>query len=459
MSALHIRNSERLQEMISALVAEAQAQSQSITGVQPANPEKKDHFAKQLAAFAGVRGRPLFFDYVSSGLGHGPYVQLEDGSVKIDLINGIGVHILGHSHPALVKASIEGSLEDVVNQGHLQAGALYQEVSQKLVDMAKGSRLKHCWLTTCGTMANENALKMARQKNSPAKYVLAMANAFSGRSTMMAEITDNPNYKQGLPNYNEVLRVPFYDKFDAARSQELALQDLRKHIAEHPNEIAMFCFEPILGEGGYRVAPLEYYRPLLEECKQNNIAIWADEVQTFLRTGEAYAFQSLGFGDYVDICTVAKTAQIGATLYTEEYNPKPGLIAGTFAGATAALSSGMAVLEEMSGGSYFGENGRVAEIHKVFTSELQKICEGSCKGLLEDPDGMGLMVAVTPFGGNKEKVMKLIKHLFKNGVICFGCGKVPFRIRFLVPAIITNEQIKEAVSIMEKTILEVAKEF
>ena len=213
----------------------------------------------------------------------------------------------------------------------------------------------------------------------------------------------------------------------------------------------------MLGEGGYRSAPLSYYLPLFEECRKNGIAIWADEVQTFLRTGEAFAFQRIGFAEWVDLCTVAKTAQVAATLYTEEYNPKPGLIAGTFAGATAALSAGIAILDEMANGNYFGESGKVQKIHEDFVSQLRSLCEGSCRGLLEDPDGLGLMIAVTPFSGDKDKVNKLIKVLFANGVMSYTCGKDPLRVRFLVPAVITSEQIREAIGIIDKSIHEVQK--
>ncbi len=79
---------------------------------------------------------------------------------------------------------------------------------------------------------------------------------------------------------------------------------------------------------------------IFDFCKDKKIAIWADEVQTFTRTGQAFAFETLDIGNYIDICTIAKTAQVGATLYTEEYNPKPGLIAGTFSGSSSALAAG-----------------------------------------------------------------------------------------------------------------------
>src|SRR5690606_31280442 len=194
---------------------------------------------------------------------------------------------------------------------------------EKLVALAsKKSRLQHVWFSTCGTMANENALKMARQKNSPARMIVAFKNAFAGRSTMMAEVTDNPNFKQGLPEYNEVLRIPFYDKKDP-QSGEKTLAALKEHFAKHKGSICAFVFEPMLGEGGYQAAPREFFIPLLEYCKQEGVAIWADEVQTFCRTGEMFAFETLDIGSYIDLCTVAKTAQLGATFYTSEYNPKP----------------------------------------------------------------------------------------------------------------------------------------
>lgn len=448
--------SKSVDEDIQKLVNAVTQVGQSIEGVKPPDPSLEQEFKTITENFAQVRGRPLYWAFVSDGVGRGPYIACKDGSVKLDLINGIGVHMLGHSHPKVIAATLRGAMKDVVNQGHLQPGSEYLEMSQKLLKLAKGSRLKHVWLSTCGTMANESALKMARQKNSPAKYIISMENAFSGRSTMMAELTDNPDYKQGLPNYDEVLRIPFYDKFDPQSSQK-ALAKFMEHVAKYPNQIAAFCFEPMIGEGGYRSAPLEFFKPLFEECRKNKIAIWADEIQTFMRTGEAFAFQTLGFAEWVDIATIAKVAQVGATFYTEEYNPKPGLIAGTFAGATTALSAGNAILDEVTNGGYFGANGKIAAIHKSFISGLQKLSEGSCKGLLEDADGLGLMCAVTPFGGDKEKVNPLVKVLFKNGLMSYNCGKKPMRLRFLLPAILTEKDVQVAMQIIEKSVLEMAK--
>ena len=279
-----------------------------------------------------------------------------------------------------------------------------------------------------------------------------MKNAFAGRSTLMAEVTDNPAYKQGLPEYNEVLRIPNYDKRDP-QSTDKALRAMKEQYAKHPNDVSCFVFEPMLGEGGFVPTPREFFLPLLEFCKQNNIAVWADEVQTFARTGEFFAFETLELGDYVDIATIAKTVQLGATLYTNEYNPKPGLIAGTFSGGTSSMSAGLEIIEMLEEG-YLGPNGRIQQIHARFVEGLNQLNATTCRNLVQDAGGLGLMIAFTPFDGKKEQIEALIKKFFANGLIGFSCGKDPVRIRFLVPAIITDQQIDLALELVEKSILE-----
>ncbi len=437
------------------LISNTLKSSEHLNAVRSADPAKESLSKDMFAKYGKLRGRDLFFNFIGSGRGHGPYVELIDGSVKLDLINGIGINVLGHSHPEILKASVCGALSDVVMQGNLQPNQEYGQVLEKLVEVsARGSRLKYAWLTTCGAMAGENALKMARQKTNGARKVIAMENAFAGRSTIMAEITDNPAFREGLPTYDEVLRIPFYNKHDPESSQK-ALEMLNKHIEENKNNICVFCFEPMQGEGGYNVAPREYFIPLFESCRKANIPIWFDEVQTFCRTTEFYAFQTLKLGEYVDITTVAKSLQGAATLYTEELNPKAGLVSGTFAGSSSALASSKAVMDILDNDGYMGPQGKIQKIHNEFKQMLNEINEsGPCKGLLREAEGMGLMIGVIPLDGSKEKMMLLNKKLFNNGIICFGCGRGPFKLRFLLPAILETKHIQEAKVILQKSILE-----
>lgn len=448
-----IAQSAQIEKLVQNLVHEVGQLNSTLREVMPSSPALADAGKKEIDRAGQFRGRPLAYPYVGSGAGNGAFVELEDGSVKLDMINGIGIHLLGHSHPRVMAAAVRGALSDVINQGNLQPNKDYTLMIEKLSQLAgRKSRLKYAWLSTCGTMANESALKISRQKKTPARMMLSFQNAFAGRSTMMAELTDNPAYKVGLPEYHEVLRLPFYDRRDP-QSAEKTLNAMKAHIEKHEGNISVFSFEPMLGEGGYRPAPREFFLPLLNFCREKKIPIWADEVQTFTRTGEFFAFETLGIGEYIDLCTIAKTAQIGATLYTEEMNPAPGLIAGTFSGSSAALSAGLEILKIMEEG-YMGPQGRVMQIHHKFVGMLNRLNETTCKGKLVDAEGLGLMIAVTPLDGKKETVDKLLKNLFQKGVIAFSCGKDPVRIRFLVPAVIQDTEIEMVGRILEQVILE-----
>ena len=448
-----LKDSPAMNGLLDQMVAQVLAFSARIDGVRPPDPELAAGMRAAIQTVGEVRSRPLYYDFIGSGVGRGAYVELEDGSVKLDLINGIGIHLFGHSHPAVVRATLAGATSDVIHQGNLEPNAEYVNFMARMGRLgARHSRLRHVWLSTCGTMANENALKIARQKTG-GRLILTFKNAFAGRSTMMAEITDNAAYRVGLPEYHEVLRLPFYDP---AAPKDQTLRALNELVAQHGRQIACFAFEPMLGEGGYRAANHEFFRPLLEVCRAHQIPVWADEIQTFTRTGEFFAFETLGLGEYIDLCTVAKTAQNGVTLFTPEMKPDAGLLGGTFAGSTPALRAGDEMLRMLEEGNYLGPAGRVMDLHRRFKGMLDELNQTTCRGLLREAGGMGLMVAVTPLDGSKDMQGKLLKTLFKHGLICFGCGGNPYRIRFLLPVILTDEDIAVARQIIETSVLELA---
>lgn len=230
-----LRNSTEINSLLDNLVEQVMSISHRIQGVKGPDAGLEAQAQREIKAIGDVRSRPLFYNYVGSGAGRGPYVELEDGSVKMDLINGIGIHLFGHSHPRVVRATLKGSLADVVQQGNLQPNLEYREYSEKLASLVqKNSRMKFAWLATCGTMANENALKICRQKKTGTRMIMTFKNAFAGRSTMMSEITDNAAFKVGIPDYNEILRLPFYD---AKVPKDTTLNAMKEHVAKHEGKI------------------------------------------------------------------------------------------------------------------------------------------------------------------------------------------------------------------------------
>src|SRR5262245_37924904 len=131
-----LSSSAKINELVEGLVREVQRLGEGIKGVRPPQPDPDGRWKQMLERTNQLRGRPLFYDFIGSGIGRGPYVEVEDGSVKLDLINGIGVHILGHSHPQVIKAALKGSLSDIIMQGHLEPNTEYTKLSAKLIELA-----------------------------------------------------------------------------------------------------------------------------------------------------------------------------------------------------------------------------------------------------------------------------------------------------------------------------------
>lgn len=447
-------NDQKVNEAIQTLSEKLNEYKSHITGVKPPSKELEDSYQEKLEEFFENRGGKLFFPYLGSGLGHGPFVELADGSVKYDFISGIGVHYFGHSHTGIMKAMVKSSLGNTAMQGHLQQNMDSAHYVKSLLKHANknGADLAHCFLTTTGAMANENALKIAFQKTSPSTRVLAFEKCFSGRTIALANITDKPAYRDGLPEALNVDYIPFYDENNHRESIEKAKSKLEEHIQRHPGKHAAFIMELIQGEAGSFVGNKEYFETLIKVCKAHKIALIFDEVQTFARTSELFAFQHFELDQYVEIVTVGKTSQVCSTLFTKEYKPKPGLISQTFTTSTANLAAAQCILDSLMEGGYLGKDGKNMRLHAHFKAQLEKLSQ-KYPEKLQGPFGLGGMVALTLFKGDPKKTGEFTHKLFKNGVMGFMAGASPTRLRFLIPVgAIETEDIDAVVEIFEKTL-------
>jgi 4-aminobutyrate aminotransferase-like enzyme len=422
------------QKNLLAAIAEESLKLRQVRSV--GDSDVRRQFADSISTFNRNRGREVYYPYLSSGLGAGPYIELTDGSVKLDMITGIGINFFGHSHPALMEEVLLAASADIM-QGNLQPGVEAKDVLQAIlarVGTDKGSRLKHAWLTCSGTMANEIALKIIRQKKSPSTKVIAFEDCFAGRSTAMQEITDNAGYRQGQPLYGEAYHLPYYSpKMGLARSLEIAGGHLKWLTDRFPGKIAALMIELVQGEGGFNYAPREFYVKIFEQAKAAGLAIWVDEIQTFGRTGELFAYQTFGLHEWVDVVTVGKMLQACMVLYTEEYNPKPGLVAGTFSGSTVALRTAKRVLELLDEEKHLGSEGRTNQLSRRFRSNIESLSKGACSGMIGEIRTIGGMIAFEPFGGTMDDVKKVLMKLFDLGVVAFYCGHGPYLIRMLPP--------------------------
>jgi 4-aminobutyrate aminotransferase-like enzyme len=442
------------------ILLEALAEYQrDLSGVRSPDPNQKKSYDEVLTEFGRLRGGSLFFPYLGSGIGKGPLVELADASVKYDFISGIGVHHFGHSHPVLVEAALDAALNDTIMQGNLQQNVKSVEVARLLVSAAnrKGAELEHCFLSTSGAMANENALKIIFQKKCPRNRILAFEGCFAGRTLTLAQVTDKAAYRSGLPSTLFVDYVPFFDPARPGESTKISVECLKRHLSRYPGLHSAMIFELVLGEGGFYPGTSEFFRELMDVLKQNDVAVMVDEIQTFSRTTELFAFQSFELDQYVDVLTLGKSAQICATLFRDEFTPKPGLLSQTYTGSTSALYACDAIVRGLLEGDYFGPSGKIQRFHEYFEGKLNQIRDRT-GGLLSGPFGIGAMIAFTPFDGSEEKVKKFLYVLFDAGVIAFYAGHDPSRVRFLIPvAAIDFDHIDVVSEIVEKTLLRMHK--
>lgn len=429
-----------------------------ITGVKPANPELKESYDQLLKKMAEYRGGALFYNYLGTGIGKGPLVELADGSVKYDFITGIGVHYMGHSHPGVIEAQINGAISNTVMNGHLQQNT----DSAKLVELIStqacknGAEVKNVFLTTSGAMANENAFKMIFQKRYPAARFFSFEKCFSGRTLGMAFVTDKAAYRQGLPKTIDVDYIPFYNADDHKGSIDKAVYAMKKSITRFPGQHAGFIMELIQGENGSWVGHTEYFEALIKVCQENNVSVLVDEVQTFARTRELFAFQFFKLDKLVDVVTVGKNSQVCATLFKDDHKPKAGLMSQTFTGSSSQIAASNFIINEMVNGGYLGENGKIEKLHAHFKGHLEKLAK-KYPDKVAGPYGIGAMVAVTVFAGDEAKSKAFTMKLFENGVLSFMAGSSPTRVRFLMPIMATeNKHIDDVCEILEKTLNEMA---
>ncbi len=441
--------SSETQELAEKLFSSLLIEQKKFQNIAPPLPEKKKILEDLLDKYAKQKGRPSFYNYLSSGRGHGPFSELVDGSIKYDLIGGIGVGILGHSHPLHIRAHIESAMSDTVMCGNLLPYPEATELTEEILQSVSKTRLKHFWFSGSGSFANDTALKILWQKTAPHYRIFAFEKGFAGRSVATQEITYNSAYREGMPQLLNIDHIPHFDSHSPKTALKKTIKALEDAWNKNPGEFSAITFELIQGEAGFIYRTKEYYEGVCKWAKEKKLFIWIDEVQTFGRTTELFAFQMFGLDDYVDIVTVGKALQTCGVLYTEDLNPRPGLIAGTFNGSLSALNAGKKTIRYLLDGPFYGPQGKIANIEKVFKEKLTGLSD-----LIGEIHGIGTMISFELIPNSKENTIKFIKLLFDNGIIAFMAGENPTRVRFLLPVCLTEEHIEEIFSIMKKTLIQ-----
>jgi 4-aminobutyrate aminotransferase-like enzyme len=414
----------------------------------PAAPLTHSQMEAELADLANLRGRPAFYPYLGAGVGRGARAMMADGRWLLDLALGIGVHLFGHGNLDLIETAIRAAASDLAMQGNLIFNREYGALMKTLLAHAPRG-MDHCWLSLSGADANENALKLVRQRRDGRAGIIAFRGCFHGRTSAMAEITDRPDYRLKQPRTFAVDYLPFFNRSDP-ESCAATLAALREIIAARGDRIAAFIVELVQGEAGFVTAPREFFAPLFEECRRAGIAIWIDEVQTFARVSELFATDLLDLADYADVITIGKVFQGSAMLFRKSFAPDPALISGTYSGATVPMAVSKRIIEKLTNEGIVGPEGRERQLERLTRDHLERLSRDR-PGLISNIDGTGAMVAFRIGDGALGATREFIRRCFDVGLALYYGGHEPACIRLFLPAgVLTNDELAEAFAIMER---------
>ena len=356
--------------------------------------------------------------------GKGLVVTDADGKQYLDFLGGIATNILGHAHPAIVKAvTKQVSTLSHVSNFYVHPHAV--ELAEKLAAMT-GDKSAKVFFCQSGAEANEAALKLSRRTGKV--RIVAAQGAFHGRTMGALSLTGQPAKREPfLPLIKGVKHVPFGD-----------IEAMRKAVTK---KTAMVIIEPIMGEAGVIVPPADYLRELRALCDAKGALLVIDAVQTGMgRTGDWFGYEYSGITP--DVITLAK-----------------GLGGGLPLGAMIALGKAADLFQPGDHGSTFGGNpvttaAGLAAIKFIETQKILKKVEKQGVYLMQElalipgvaeVRGAGLLLGIEL---ENLKAADIAKALQNEGVLVNAANSTTIR---LAPAlIVTDAQLKKFVSIFKK---------
>jgi 4-aminobutyrate aminotransferase/(S)-3-amino-2-methylpropionate transaminase len=383
-----------------------------------------------------------------------------DGNTFIDFAGGVGTLNVGHSHPDVVSAAQE-QLERFSHTDYTVVPyEVYVSLAERLAERVPISGPVKAGFFNAGTEAVENAVKFARAYTKrPA--VIAFEGGFHGRTLMSLSLTSKTHpYKAGLgPFAPEVYRVPFPYAYRGITSDD-ALAALERAFSAHvgAETVAAIVLEPVQGEGGFVVAPPEFVQGVRQICDERGIVLVVDEVQTgFGRTGRFFAMEH--FGVEPDLVAVAKSIAAGLPLSgvlgrAEIMDaPGPGAIGGTYVGNPVAQAAALAVLDVIDEEGLVERSAAIGE-----TIRARMLAWQERWAAIGEVRGLGSMLAIelvsdaaarTPA---PELVTAIAGEALARGLMLITCGVYGNCIRVLVPLVITDAELDEALGVWEEAL-------
>jgi 4-aminobutyrate aminotransferase/(S)-3-amino-2-methylpropionate transaminase len=384
-----------------------------------------------------------------------------DGNQIIDLGSGIGVTNVGNAAQRVVDRVIE-QVQAFTHTCFTVAPYMnYIEVCEKLNAMTPGSHKKKSLLVNSGAEAVENAVKIARHYTKrPA--IVVFEHSYHGRTNLtMALTAKNMPYKEGFgPFAPEIYRVPMPYSFHWVGDQATITEDaidmvthkIDKEIGAH--NVAAILIEPIQGEGGFIVPPKGFLPALAKYSKDNGIVFIADEVQTgFARTGHMFAVEEEGV--VPDMVVTAKGIAGGLPLAAVTGRAEvmdsvhASGLGGTYGGNPIACAAALGAMETMEEENLVARAKHIGEILGTSLRELAKKYP-----VIGEVRGRGAMQAIELVepgtkNPNTAAMGAVVKYCQSQGVLILTAGTYSNVVRFLPPLVITDELLKDALSVLD----------
>ncbi|MDI6814544.1 MAG: aspartate aminotransferase family protein [Dehalococcoidales bacterium] len=365
--------------------------------------------------------------------GQGARVWDEDGREYLDFVGGWAVNSLGHCHPVVVDA--------VVEQAHIliQTSNQFYTVPQvRLAELLlQNSCLDKVFFCNSGGEANEGAVKLARRYGkrylNGAYEVITTMGSFHGRTLAMVAASGQAKFQQPyLP-----LPIGFINvEFNSIEAIKMATT----------NQTCAVMLEPVQGEGGVNLPSDDYLSAVRAWCDQMGILLILDEIQTGLgRTGTLFAYEQYGIEP--DIMTLAKGLAsgipIGAILAKDKASVfTPGEHGSTFGGNPLACAAGYATLKFIIDNDVAGNARRVGQYLTTGLESLRQKFQ-----FITDVRSRGLLIAVE---FSRDIAQSLVMACLNRGLLVNQLK--PNALRFMPPLIIGNEEVDEALGILDKAL-------
>jgi len=422
----------------------------------PRSQELLDRLAASVA-------RPLQVAFpIAAAEARGATLTDVDGNVFLDFTGGVGCLNVGHSHPQVVAAAQEQLEHFAHTDFTIVPYEVYVELAERLLERAPFRGPGKAAFFNSGAEAVENAIKFARAATGRTA-VIAFEGAFHGRTALAVALTSKTHpYKAGLgPFAPEVYRVPFPNAYRGPSTEDALAALDRAFVTQVAAEnVAAIVVEPVQGEGGFVAAPPAFLRGLRDVCDRHGIVLVCDEVQTgFGRTGRFFAVEHAGIEP--DLITVAKSIAGGlplsGVLGKAEIMDAPGegAVGGTYVGNPVAQAAALAVLDVIESDDLLQ---RAVAVGDVIRARMETWQERWPQ--IGDVRGLGAMLAIELVADRETRrpapdlASAVVAAAFERGLLLLRAGVQLNCIRVLLPLVISDAELDEALGVWEDALAE-----